>query len=227
MKCMYVMQCKSQKQKQKNSKGQEGQSNEVQGPCQKDSIRLSLLHSKLLRCHTSIVVLIHMGMISNSRIGIKVQSLYQFTNEYHMILCLRHKYFWFVCTLSSQQLETVWTNVPRLSTKMRNPCKLIMCLALRRVRSLRFRLMKINPNLPRRCNFYRFSLTHSGFDDLTHRGFERREGTKFVDGVQTQRCFLQSLSQFCQRETFEHLECDQVRSLQTYQLFSSNRQFMF
>ena len=53
-----------------------------------------------------------------------------------------------------------------------------MQLALRRVRSLRFRLLKINPNLLRRCNFYRFSLTHSGFDDLTHRGFERRRRNK-------------------------------------------------
>ena len=47
-------------------------SSEAQGPGQKDSIRLSLLHPKLFRCTTSIGVLIHMGMISNSRIGIKV-----------------------------------------------------------------------------------------------------------------------------------------------------------
>ena len=38
----------------------------------KDSIRLSLLHPKLFRCTTSIGVLIHMGMITNSWIGIKV-----------------------------------------------------------------------------------------------------------------------------------------------------------
>ena len=89
-----------------------------------------------------------------------------------------HIYFWFVCSLSSLQLETVWTNVLRLSTKMTNPCKLIMCVALRKVRSLRFRLMKINPNFSRRCNFYRFSLTHRGFDDLVHRGFGRRRRNK-------------------------------------------------
>ena len=47
-------------------------SNEAQGPYQKDSIRLSLLYPKIFRCTMSIGVLIHMGMISNSRIGIKV-----------------------------------------------------------------------------------------------------------------------------------------------------------
>ena len=138
MKCMNVMQCKSQKQRKQKPKnnGHKKYSNEAQGPCQNDSIRLSILHPKLFRCTSSIGVLIHMGMISNSRIGIKVKSLYQFTNEYHRTLCLRHRYFWFVCSLSSLQLETVWTNVRRLSTKMTNPCRLIVCLALRKVKSL-------------------------------------------------------------------------------------------
>ena len=114
MKCMNVMQCKSQKQrKQKNknktkSNGHKEQSNEAQGLCQKDSFRLSLWHPKIFRCTSSIEVLIHIKMISNSRIGIKVKSLYQFTNKYHRILCLRHKHFWFVCSLSSLQLITVW-----------------------------------------------------------------------------------------------------------------------
>ena len=134
-------------------KSKKKQSDEAQRPCQKDSTRLSLLHPKLFRCTSSIGVIIHMRTITNSKIGIKVQSLYQFTNKYHRILYLRHRYFWFVCSLSNLQLVTVWMNVPRLSTKMTNPCRLIMQLALRRVRSLRFRLLKINPNLPRRCNF--------------------------------------------------------------------------
>ena len=58
-----------------------------------------------------------------------------------------------------------------------------MQLALRRVRSLKFRFLKINPNFPRRCNFYRFtSLTHREFDNLTHRGSEEEEeGIKFVE----------------------------------------------
>ena len=103
---------------------------------------------------------------------------YQFTNKHHRILFLRHMYLWFVCSLSSLQLVTIWTNVPRLSTKMTNSSRLIMCLALRRVGRLRFRLMKINPNLPRRYHLYRFSLTHNGFDGLTHKGFRRRRRYK-------------------------------------------------
>ena len=40
MKCMNVMQCKSQKQRNQKPKnnGHKQQSNEAQGPCQKDSI---------------------------------------------------------------------------------------------------------------------------------------------------------------------------------------------
>ena len=105
-------------------------------------------------------------------------SLYQFTNKYHRILCLKHRHFWFVYYFSSLQLKTVWMNVPILSTKLTNPRKLIMCLALKKVRSLRLRLMKINPNLPRRCHFYRFSLTHRGLDSLTHKGFKNRRRNK-------------------------------------------------
>ena len=51
-------------------------SNEAQGPCQKDSVSLSLLHPKLFRCTTSIGVCIHIRVISNSKIGIKVKFLY-------------------------------------------------------------------------------------------------------------------------------------------------------
>ena len=125
MKCMNVMQCKSQKQRNKTKKikknGYKEQRDKAQGPCQKDSIRLSLLHPKLFRCNSCIGVIIHIRMMSNFRIGIKVQGLYQLTNKYHKILCLRHRYFWLICLLSSLQLETVWTNVPSLSTKMTNP----------------------------------------------------------------------------------------------------------
>ena len=80
----YAMQILENKKKTKNQRTMVTKnSNEVQGPCQKDLIRLSLLHPKLFRFTTNIGVLIHMEMISNSKIGIKVQSLYQFTNEYH------------------------------------------------------------------------------------------------------------------------------------------------
>ena len=63
---------KNKKTKQQKVNGHKEYSDEAQGPCQKDSIRLSLLHPKLFRCTTSIGVLIYMGMISNSKIGIKV-----------------------------------------------------------------------------------------------------------------------------------------------------------
>ena len=54
MKCMNVMQCNSQRQKRKTQKPKnkeqwsQRKSNEAQGPCQKDSVSLSLLHPKLL-----------------------------------------------------------------------------------------------------------------------------------------------------------------------------------
>ena len=118
----YAMQVLETKRKKKTnkSKGHKELSDEAQGPCQKDSLSLNLLHPKLFRCTLSIGVLIHIRMISKSRIGIKVKSLYQFTNKYHRILCLRHKYFWFVCSFSSLQLETFFMYVPKLSTKMTN-----------------------------------------------------------------------------------------------------------
>ena len=148
MKCMNVVQCKSQRQKAKNN-GHKGKSNEAEGPYQKDSIRSSLLHPKPFRCTMSIGVCIHIRVISNSRIGIKVESLYQFTNKCYRILCLWHRHFWLVCSLNSLQLVTVWTNVSRLPTKMTNPSRLTMHLVLRNGGLLRFRLFQINPNLPR------------------------------------------------------------------------------
>ena len=66
---------KKQKQKQKTkpkNNDHKGYSNEAQGPCQKNSVRSSLLHLKPFRCTMSIGVLIHLRMITNSRIGIKV-----------------------------------------------------------------------------------------------------------------------------------------------------------
>ena len=135
-------------QKPKNN-GHKGQSNEAQGQCQKDSISSSLLHPKSIRCTTGIGVRIHIRVISNFRIGIKVESLYQFTNKCYRILCLWHMHFWFVCSLSNLQFVIVWMNVSRLPTKMTNPSRLTMHLVLRKGRLLRFRLFQINPNLPR------------------------------------------------------------------------------
>ena len=124
-------------------------SNEAQGPCQKDSVSLSLLHSKLFRCITIIGVCIHIRVISNSKIGIKVECLYQLTNKCYRILCLRHWHFWFVCSLSNLQLVTIRTNVSRLLTKMTHPSRLTMHLVFRKGRLLKFKLFQINPNLPR------------------------------------------------------------------------------
>ena len=124
-------------------------SNEAQGPCQKNSVSLSLFYPKLFRCTMSIGVCIKIRVISNSKIGIKVERLYQFTNKCYRILCLRHWHFWLICSLSSLQLVTVWTNVSRLPTKMTHPSKLTMHLVLRKGRHLRFRFFQMNPNLPK------------------------------------------------------------------------------
>ena len=113
MKCMNVMQCKSQRQKRETQKPRikeqwsQRKRNEAQGPCQKDSVSLSLLYPKLFRCTTSIGVCTHIRVISNSKIGIKVERLYQFTNKCYRILYLRHWHFWLICSLSSLQLVTV------------------------------------------------------------------------------------------------------------------------
>ena len=145
---MKIVETKRKTQKPKNN-DYKGQGKEAQGPCQKDSISSSLLHPKSFKCTASIKVHIHIKVISNSRIGIKVESVYQFTNKCYRILCLWHRHFWFVYSLSSLQLVTVWMNVSILPSKMTNPSRLTMHLVLRKGRLLRFRLFQINPNLPR------------------------------------------------------------------------------
>ena len=149
---MQLLETKEKKKTQKSrNKEQWSQrkSNEAQGPCQKDSVSLSLLHPKLFRCITRIGVCIHIRVISNSKIGIKVKHLYQFTNKCYRILCLRHWHFWLICSLSSLQLVTAWTNVSRLPTKMTHLSRLTMHLVLRKGRLLKFRLFQIDLNLPR------------------------------------------------------------------------------
>ena len=68
-----AMQLLETEKKNTKTKEQRSQtkSNEAQGPCQKDSVSLSLLHPKIFRCTTSIGVCIR--VISNSKIGIKVE----------------------------------------------------------------------------------------------------------------------------------------------------------
>ena len=97
---MQILETKGKTQKPKNN-GHKGKNNKAQGPCQKDSVRLSLLHPKFFRCTTNIGFCIHISVISNSKIGIKVECLYRFTNKCYRILCLRHWHFWLVFSLSS------------------------------------------------------------------------------------------------------------------------------
>ena len=73
---MQILETKKKKKKKPKNNGHKEKSNEAQGPCQKDTIRSSLLHPKSFRCTMSIGVCIHIRVISNSRIGIKVESLY-------------------------------------------------------------------------------------------------------------------------------------------------------
>ena len=69
----YAMQILETKKKKHNQRTMVTKNRkEAQGPCQKDSTRLNILHPKFFRCTTSIGVLIHMGMITKSKIGIKV-----------------------------------------------------------------------------------------------------------------------------------------------------------
>ena len=63
---------KKTKTKQQKNNGHKEYRDEAQRPCQKDSIKLSLLHSKLFRCNSCIGLIIHIRMMSNSKIGIKV-----------------------------------------------------------------------------------------------------------------------------------------------------------
>ena len=61
------------KNKKPKNNGHKENRNEAQGPCQKDSINLSLLHPKPFRCTPSIGVLIHMRMITNSENDYQLQ----------------------------------------------------------------------------------------------------------------------------------------------------------
>ena len=71
---MQLLETKEKKTQKPKNKEQwlQRKNNEAQRPCQKGLVRLSLLHPKLFRCNCSIGVTIHIGMLSNSKIGIKV-----------------------------------------------------------------------------------------------------------------------------------------------------------
>ena len=70
--CYAMQTLKTKRNKTTKKNGHKKLRDEAQGPCQKNSIRLSLLHPKLFRCNFCIRVIIHIRMINNSRIDIKV-----------------------------------------------------------------------------------------------------------------------------------------------------------
>ena len=71
---MQILEKKKNKESKKKTKrnGHKELREEAYGLCQKDSIRSSLLHPNLFRCNSCIRVIIHIRMLSNSKIGIKV-----------------------------------------------------------------------------------------------------------------------------------------------------------
>ena len=69
--CYAIQILESKKTKHQKEKGHKEYWDEAQGSCQKDSIRLSLLNPKPFRCNSCIGVIIHIRMMSNSKIGIK------------------------------------------------------------------------------------------------------------------------------------------------------------
>ena len=54
-----ILETKTKETQKPQNNGHKGMSNKAQGPCQKDSIRSSLLHPKPFRCTSSIGVPIH------------------------------------------------------------------------------------------------------------------------------------------------------------------------
>ena len=68
-----AMQILKTKGNQNSKRGMVTKNNEMKHKdCQKDSVGLSLLHLKPFRCNSNIGVIIHIRMMSNSKIGIKV-----------------------------------------------------------------------------------------------------------------------------------------------------------
>ena len=70
--CYEIQVLETKKTKTAKKNGHKEWRDEAQGLCQENSIRSSLLHPKLFRCNFCIGVIIHIRMMSNSRIRIKV-----------------------------------------------------------------------------------------------------------------------------------------------------------
>ena len=141
MKCINEMQ-KNKILRKKN--WPKGMRNIAWGPCQIDSVKLSLLHPQFLRCMPKVGVSRDMRFLINSSIGIKTKSLYQFMNKCHGILCSWHRHFLFGCL----QLETIWASIPSSTTKMIKLLRLVLFLTYRMSRFLRFCFTKIYLNSP-------------------------------------------------------------------------------
>ena len=92
MKCMNVMQMQTL---MKYSFGHNRLKELTQGPCQTDSLRLSLLHPDKLGVGVSIRISPNLS----SNIGINVKNLYQFMDKCHRILRFWHRHFLFECLL--------------------------------------------------------------------------------------------------------------------------------
>ena len=113
----------------------------AQGPCQTDSLRLSLLHPHFHRCKLGIGVSRWIRLKLNSCIGIKVKNFYEFMNKCHRILCFWHRHFLFDCLLWSLQLKTIWACMPNSTTKMTKPLRFVLFLASKMIEILGFWLI--------------------------------------------------------------------------------------
>ena len=70
--CYAIQILESKKTKHQKENGHKEYWDEAPRQCQKDSIRMSILHPKPFRYNSNIGVIIHIRMMSNSKIGIKV-----------------------------------------------------------------------------------------------------------------------------------------------------------
>ena len=151
--------CNAMQNLKKNNKkkiifGHKGLRVKAQGPCQRDSPRLSLLCPHSFRCKLRVGVSRKIILMFNSNIGINVKSLYQFMNKCYTIMCFWHKHFLFSCFLRGFQLETIWVCMPSSSMKMTKPLRFMLFLTLSLIRILGFWLTKIYHNLPSSKNFF-------------------------------------------------------------------------
>ena len=203
---MQILETKKRNTKTKNQRTMvTKKSNEAQGPCQKDSVSLSLLHPKIFRCTTSIGVCIHIRVISNSKIGIKVERLYQFTNKCYRILYMRHWHFWLICSLSSLQLVTIGWMCLDFPQKWHTQAGLPCILSLERVDTLgldSFRSILIF--LDGETSMGLTTLLTGGFDsfthNFTHRRFRRRWRNKVCGmGSRHRDAFNKTYTRFVRR----------------------------